>query len=83
MSDRIKAYTEVCHLFGFLAKLEELDEQEIIRAAESLVSTYKNDLEESLTDELIQFASLLRTPLVKQSCSPLKKKQAKNSTCFV
>ena len=83
MSDRIKAYTEVCHLFGFLAKLEELDEQEIIRAAESLVSTYKNDLEESLTDELIQFEFLQCTPLVKQSCSPLKKKQAKNSTCFV
>ena len=69
MSDRIRAYTEVCQLFGFLVKLEQLDEQEIIPAAENLVSTYKNDLEESITDELVQFSSLLCTPIVKQSCS--------------
>ena len=82
MSDRIRAYTEVCQLFGFLAKLEQLDEQEIIPAAENLVSTYKNDLEESLTDELVQFSSLLRTPIVKQSCYPLKEEASKELNMF-
>ena len=82
MSDRIRAYTEVCQLFGFLAKLEQLDEQEIIPAAENLVSTYKNDLEESLTDELVQFSSLLRTPIVKQSCYSLKEEASKELNMF-
>ena len=68
MSDRIGAYSEVCRLFGFLARLEDLNEQELQQAAEQLISTYKNDLEELLADELAQFASLLRTPAVKQTC---------------
>ena len=68
MSDRIGAYSEVCRLFGFLARLEDLNEQELQQAAELLVHTYKNDLEELLADELVQFASLVRTPVVKQTC---------------
>ena len=66
MSERIGAYSEVCRLFGFLARLEDLNEQELQQAAELLVHTYKKDLEELLADEL--FASLLRTPVVKETC---------------
>ena len=54
-------------MFGFLARLEDLNEQELQQAAELLVHTYKNDLEELLPDELVQFAFLLRTPVVKQT----------------
>ena len=57
----------MCRLFGFLARLEDLNEQELQQAAELLVHTYKNDLEELLPDELVQFAFLLRTPVVKQT----------------
>ena len=57
----------MCRLFGFLARLEDLNAQELQQAAELLVHTYKNDLEELLANELVQFASLLRTPVVKQT----------------
>ena len=53
-----------------------------IPAAENLVSTYKNDLEESLSDELVQFSSLLRTSLVKQSCYPFKEEASKEINMF-
>ena len=63
---RIKAYGKVSGLFGFLSKLEYIDEQDLRRAAETLVCTYQCDLEISLTDKLVQFAFLMRTPLAKQ-----------------
>lgn len=68
MSDRIGAYSEVCRLFGFLARLEDLNGQALQQAAEQLVHTYKHDLEELLADVLAQVASLLRIPVVKQTC---------------
>ena len=65
MSDRIKAYSDVCRLFGFLARLEDIDDEELRRAAKQLVNTYQNDLEDSLVGEIVQFAALLRTPVMK------------------
>ena len=60
---RIKAYSKVSNLFGFLLRLENINEQELRRAAEMLVWTYQFDLEISLANELVQFAFLMRTPL--------------------
>ena len=62
---RIKAYSKVSDLFEFLSTLEYINEQELrlSRRSETLVCTYQRDLETSLTDELVQFAFILCTPL--------------------
>ena len=65
MSGSIKAYGEVCRLFGFLARLEDIDDKELKRAAEQLANTYQNDLEDSLVDEIMECVALLDKPVMK------------------
>ena len=59
LQTRVSAYSEVSQKFGFLSKLESLNEKEIRRHSLNLVGAYADDLEDSLAEELIQFRSLL------------------------
>ena len=58
MSYRINSHSEVCRLFGFLARVNDLDQNELSKAAELLIRTYKSGFEESLGGEFIQLSSL-------------------------
>ena len=53
----MNAYENICSLFGFLRKLESMDCDEIEAAAAKLVSEYKDDLDQTLGVELVQFAA--------------------------
>ena len=57
LNQRLKAYENTCSLFGFLSGLESLSCTEIEAAAVKLVCEYKDDLDQSLGVELVQFAA--------------------------
>ncbi|XP_042224315.1 uncharacterized protein LOC121868110 [Homarus americanus] len=57
LDQRLKAYEETCSLFGFLSKLESMNCDEIEAAAAKLVAVYKNDLDQTLGVELVQFTA--------------------------
>ncbi|XP_042209606.1 zinc finger MYM-type protein 1-like [Homarus americanus] len=57
LDQRLKAYEETCSLFGFLSKLESMNCDEIEAAAAKLVAQYKNDLDQTLGVELVQFTA--------------------------
>jgi hypothetical protein len=52
----LNAYEVVSSRFSFLHKLDELPSQDILTAASNLVDIYKDDLDASLGNELVQFA---------------------------
>jgi len=54
---RLKAYENTCSLFGFLRKLESMECINIETAAAKLVAEYKDDLDQTLGAELVQFAT--------------------------
>ena len=53
--ERLKVYEKTCSLFSFLHELESMDFNEIEAAAAKLVAEYKEDLDETLAVELVQF----------------------------
>lgn len=55
LKQRLDAYKLVDNRFGFLCKLDILDDKKIILAAQNLVKLYDNDLDDQLGNELIQF----------------------------
>ncbi|XP_064115067.1 uncharacterized protein LOC135221173 [Macrobrachium nipponense] len=57
LNQRLKAYENTCSLFGFLSELESLSCTEIKAAAVKLMCEYKDDLDQSLGVELVQFAA--------------------------
>ncbi|XP_064113565.1 uncharacterized protein LOC135220224 [Macrobrachium nipponense] len=57
LNQRLKDYENTCSLFGFLSGLESLSCTEIEAAAVKLVCEYKDDLDQSLGVELVQFAA--------------------------
>ena len=59
LEQRLEAYENTCSLFGFLRKLESLDCNEIVAAATKLIAKYKDDLDQTLGVELVQFAAFL------------------------
>ena len=59
LTERLHAYETVRSRFGFLNHLEEMDAASLYASVEKLVEIYKDDLEPSLCNELIQFASLI------------------------
>ena len=61
LEKRMKAYDDICKVFGFLSELTSLTIEQIEDKAKNLVSSYPNDLEDTLVDELIQFAAFMRT----------------------
>lgn len=56
LSQRIATYEVVCERFGFLIKLPTIIPEELDAAAKSLTSLYPEDLESSLSLELLQLA---------------------------
>jgi hypothetical protein len=56
LQQRLNAYEVVSSRFSFLHKLDELPSQDILTAASNLVDIYKDDLDASLGNELVQFA---------------------------
>ncbi|XP_068229090.1 uncharacterized protein [Palaemon carinicauda] len=56
LNQRLKAYENTCSLFGFLSGLESLSCTEREAAAVKLVCEYKDDLDQSLGVELVQFS---------------------------
>ena len=50
-------------LFGFLKNLGGAKNEEIRKCSQSLVMAYPEDLEDHLSEELIQFSALLKTDL--------------------
>jgi hypothetical protein len=57
---RIAAYNGVNRKFGFLSKLTTISPSLIRESAEQLILAYPDDLENDLSDELVQFAALLK-----------------------
>jgi hypothetical protein len=61
LEKRMKAYDDICKTFGFLSELTSLSIEQIEDKAKNLVSSYPDDLEDTLVAELIQFAAFMRT----------------------
>ena len=60
LTDRISAYEQIDHQFGFLNNSFEMDAEETNKHADKLVKIYKNNLESYLGNELIQFKKLFK-----------------------
>ena len=56
----LKAYQVLCSRFGFLSELLDLSNEELRQYSEHLRECYPDDLEESLSSELVQFAAMMR-----------------------
>ena len=61
LAKRMEAYYQVTSVFGILQKLKYFTAEEILKRTPIIVCAYPDDLEESLGDELVQFAELLKT----------------------
>jgi len=61
LENRTKAYDDISKTFGFLSELTSLNIEQIEDKAKNLVSSYPDDLEDTLVAELIQFATFMRT----------------------
>lgn len=59
LTGRLQAYDAVRSRFEFLNHLEDMDAENLYAAAKELVKVYKDDLEPSLGNELVQFVSLV------------------------
>lgn len=59
LTERLHAYDTVRARFGFLNRLEDMDATNLYTTAEELVKVYKDDLEPSLGNELVQFRSFV------------------------
>ena len=63
---RLDAYATVAARFGF-RKLKELSSEEVVENAKRLQEAYSNDIEASLSEELLQFSAFLNTDFVKKT----------------
>ena len=63
LQKRQNAYKKLSNLFVFLKNLEEANNEKIRECSQSLVMAYPEDLEDDLSEELIQFSALLKTDL--------------------
>ena len=61
LEKRVKAYDEISEIFRLLLELTSLSTKEITNKAQNLISSYRDDLENKLVVELIQFAAFMRT----------------------
>ena len=60
LQKRQNAYKKLSNLFGFLKNLEKANNEKIRECSQSLVMAYPEDLEDDLSEELIQFSALLK-----------------------
>ena len=58
---RVKACDEISEIFGFFSELTLLNTKQITNKAHKLISSYPDDLENTLVVELIQLAVFMRT----------------------
>ena len=65
LKKRMEAYCQVCDKFGFLSNMTKMKPNELSAASKRLVHFYPDDLEDSLTDDLIQFSSYLMSEMDK------------------
>ena len=77
---RLGAYSTVAARFGFLRTLKDLFAEEVIKSAKILQEAYPNDLEASLSDELLQFSAFLNTEFVKKSLEVATTSDAERSS---
>ena len=68
---RLNAYANIAGRFGFLRKLADLSNEEVIESAKSLQEAFARDLEASLSDELLQCSSFLNTEFAKKALKQL------------
>lgn len=66
LTNRIDAYKNVSEYFGFLSHLDTISDEEIEESSKKLIEKYQDDLEDSLTDELIQFKEFVKEFLVRE-----------------
>lgn len=60
LDQRITAYSVVNERFGFIRQLDKMSTNDIKHAAAKLVETYNSDLEDSLSNELVQLVDLCK-----------------------
>ena len=61
LEKRVKAYDEITEICGFSSELTLLNTEWITNKAQDLISSYPDDLENTLAAKLIQFAVFIRT----------------------
>ena len=67
LQKRLSAYAIIAGRFGFLRKLADLSNEEVIKSAKSLQEAFPSDLEASLSDESLQCSSFLNTEFAKKA----------------
>lgn len=60
LKKRSEAYNDISQLFGFLTKIPNISDEEITLGSSRLINTYKNDVSDNLTNELVQFCEYVR-----------------------
>ncbi|XP_050066946.1 zinc finger MYM-type protein 1-like [Aphis gossypii] len=60
LKKRSSAYDNITNLFGFLTRLDVIDDNLLKKSVNNLVKVYSRDLEESLYDELKQFIGMVK-----------------------
>ena len=73
LEKRQKAYEKLSMTFGFFRNLATLTNDDIINHSSTLVSSYPEDLDGTIKEELIHFSALLKTNLA----STIDKKKGK------
>jgi len=66
LEKRTRTYDDISKTFGFLSELTSLNIEQIEDKAKNLVSSYRDDLEDTLVAELIQFAAFTRNKCKKR-----------------
>lgn len=71
LSKRQKAYKQLYKIFGVFEELRLSESDKLVEKSKKLASSYPDDLEESLADEMVQFSSLLKSQIA-SSINPQK-----------
>lgn len=73
LNKRLNGYTHARSLFGFLRKIENLPEEELVSSTIELAKEYPEDIEDkNIIDEFLQFIELLKTSMAKEFSVALK-----------
>lgn len=67
LQKRLGAYSEIAAKFGFLRTLKDLPNEQVTECAINLQNAYPEDLEDRLSDELLQFSIFLNTNFAEKS----------------
>lgn len=78
LNDRSSAYETVYNLFGFLRQLQYLEHDQFREKCNNLVKFYKDDLEENLFIEILQFREIVKKYNIVNA--PITKDEAQDDT---